>query len=98
MEYVHAALLLHEAGKDVNEENIKKVVRAAGIEVNESKVKALIASLDGVDIGKVLEDAKSRPVAVAPVAHHAEAKVESKKEKEEEKKEEAAEGLSALFA
>ena len=30
MEYIYAALLLHKLGQKVNEENIKKVVVAAG--------------------------------------------------------------------
>ncbi|RLG11068.1 50S ribosomal protein P1 [Candidatus Pacearchaeota archaeon] len=95
MEYVYAALLLHKLGKEVNEENVKKVVAAAGTEVDESKVKSLVASLKGVDIAKELENASL--VAAAP-AEAGEAKAEKKEEKpKEEKKEAAAEGLSALF-
>ncbi|KHO55426.1 MAG: hypothetical protein QT10_C0001G0030 [archaeon GW2011_AR19] len=30
MEYVYGALLLHKLGKEVSEENVKKVVAAAG--------------------------------------------------------------------
>jgi len=96
MEYVYAALLLHKLGKEVKEENVKKVVAAAGSEADESKVKSLIASLKGVDIAKELESASL--VAAAPAS--ASAGGERKAEKVEEKKEEkapAAEGLSALF-
>ena len=94
MEYTYGALLLHKLGKDVNEENLKSVVVAAGGEINESKVKSLIASLKGVDIAKELESAS---LVAAPVS--AEAPKEEKKEAKpkEEKKEAAAEGLSALF-
>ena len=93
MEYVYAALLLHRAGKEITEETLKKVVEAAGITADESKVKALIASLKGVDIEKELESATIATAAPA-AATASEAKPAEKKE---EKKEEAAEGLSALF-
>jgi len=46
MEYVYGAMLLHAAGKEINEENLKKVLEAAGIEVDEAKIKALTASLE----------------------------------------------------
>ncbi len=96
MEYTYAALLLHKLGKEVNEEDVKKVVVAAGAEVDESKIKSLIASLKGVDIDKELENASL--VSAAP-AGDSKAPVEKKAEapKKEEKKEAAAEGLSALF-
>ncbi len=94
MQNVYAALLLHKAGKNVNEENLKKVVAAAGAEVDESKVKSLVASLKGVDIDKELENASL--IAAAPVASEA-PKHEKKEEKPKEEKAPAAEGLSALF-
>ena len=97
MENIYAALLLHKLGKEVNEENIKSVVVAAGAEVDESKIKSLVTSLKGVDIAKELESASL--VAAAPTGEEP-AKAEQKKEEEkpkEEKKEAAAEGLSALF-
>ena len=96
MEYLYAALLLHKLGKEINEGNLKKIVVAAGTEVEESKIKSLVASLKGVDIDKELESASF--VASAPVAGSAEVKGEHKEEKpKEEKKAAAAEGLSALF-
>jgi large subunit ribosomal protein L12 len=96
MEYLYAALLLHKLGKEINSENIKKVVAASGEEPDESKIKSLVASLKGVDIAKELENASL--VSAAPAVSAA-APVEEKKEekKEEEKKPAAAEGLSALF-
>ena len=98
MEIVYAALLLHKLGKEVNEENVKKVVVATGAEVDESQVKSLIASLKGVDIDKELENA-SLVSAAAPADSGSTAPAEEKKEEKpkEEKKEAAAEGLSALF-
>ena len=93
MQNIYAALLLHKAGKEVNEDNLNKVVAAAGVEVDESQVKSLVASLKGVDIDAELVSASLvAPSTSAPVAE----KKEEAKPKEE-KKEAAAEGLSALF-
>jgi large subunit ribosomal protein L12 len=98
MENIYAALLLHKSGKEVNEENLKKVVAAAGVEIGpdeEAKIKSLVASLKGIDIDKELESASL--VSTAPASGAAPAKSEKKEEPKEEKKEAAAEGLSALF-
>ena len=46
MEYVYAALLLHESGDEVNEDNVTAVLDAAGVDVEESRVKALVAALE----------------------------------------------------
>jgi large subunit ribosomal protein L12 len=103
MEYVYAALMLHSAGKDVNEDGIKKVVEAAGVAADEVRIKALVAALEGVDISKVLSQATAMPVAAAaaaPVAAAPAAKAEAKAEKEESKEaaeESGVEGLGALF-
>ena len=92
MEYIYGALLLHKLGHPVNEENLKKVIHAAGGSVDEAKSKNLIASLHGVNIDTELANASA--LAAAP-AH--EAKAEKKEEKKEEKVAESAAGLSALF-
>jgi large subunit ribosomal protein L12 len=103
MEYVYAALMLHSAGKEVNEEGIKKVVEAAGIKVDEVRIKALVAALEGVDIAKVLSQASVMPVAVAAAPTAAAATTakaeatEEKEEKKEEAEESGIEGLGALF-
>jgi len=94
MENIYAALLLHKLGKEVNEENVKKVVVATGSEVDESKIKSLVASLKGVDIDKELESASL--VMAAPTVEGSKGAAKEEKPKEE-KKEAAAEGLSALF-
>ena len=92
MEYVYGALLLHKLGKQVNEENLNKILQASGAQIDEGKLKSLVISLKDVDIDKELESAV---VAVAPVASKGEeVKAEELKE---EKKEAAAEGLAALF-
>ena len=96
MEYVYAALMLHSAKKDINEANVKKIVEAVGIKTEDSKVKALIASLDGVNIDEAI---KQSVVAAAPAPAQAAAPAAKKEEKKEEAKteEEAAGGLAALF-
>lgn len=96
MEYVYGALLLHKLGKPVNEENLKRVISATGADVDEAKVKALVASLRGIDISAELANASA--IAAAPAASSAAGTAEKKEEKkEEEKPSESAAGLSALF-
>lgn len=93
MEYIYACLLLHKLGQPVNEENIKKVVSAAGVAVDEAKVKTLIASLQGVDIASELANASA--IATAPAATSA--PTAKKEEKKEEAPSESAAGLASLF-
>ncbi len=98
MEYIYAALLLDAAGKELNEENIKSVVKAAGIAPDEAMAKSVASSLKGVNIKDVIKNAQS--VQAAPVAAAAApAAKEEKHKKEDEKKseEEAASGLASLF-
>ncbi len=106
MEYIYAALLLHKAGKEINEDNIKKVVEAAGIQPDEAKIKALVAALEEVDIEEAISKAPTiavgAPAAAAPAGEaaaggEAPVKEEEKKEDEGKKEEEAAAGLGALF-
>ncbi len=95
MEYVYGALLLHKAGQPVNEENVKKVLTASGVKVDEVRVKALVAALDGVDIEKTIKEASVPVVSAAPV--QVEAKKEEKKKEEKKSEEQAAAGLGSLF-
>jgi large subunit ribosomal protein L12 len=102
MEYIYGALLLHSAGQKINESSLKKVMEASGVKVDAAKVKALVASLEGVNIDEALSSAAlvaaAAPAAAAPAAGPAPAAAEEKKEEEQEKAtEEAAEGLGALF-
>ncbi|MFT4889339.1 MAG: large subunit ribosomal protein L12 [Halobacteriales archaeon] len=57
MEYVYAALILNESGAEINEENITDVLESAGVDVEESRVKALIAALEDVDIDEAVAEA-----------------------------------------
>jgi len=100
MEYVYAALMLHSLGKKVDEKSVTEIIAAAGGAPDAAKVKALVASLDGVDIAAAIKNA-AMPVAAAPAAPAAApaagAKKEEKKEDEGKKEEEAAAGLASLF-
>ncbi|UCG70509.1 MAG: 50S ribosomal protein P1 [Thermoplasmata archaeon] len=105
MEYIYSAMLLHAAGKEITEDGINKVLKAAGVKPDDARVKALTASLEGVNI----EEAMATPAAIAqvaappPASGEPPAKEEKKGEKKEEKKEkdvseeDAAAGLGALF-
>lgn len=107
MEYIYASLLLHSAGKEINEESLKRVLEAAGIAVDEVRVKMIVAALKEVNISDVIRQATvSAPaIAVQPattVAPTQTAAKPSEEKKEEEKKEEVSEetiseGISALF-
>ena len=103
MEYVYAALLLHKAGKTVDEASVKKVVEAAGVKAEDARLKALVAALQGVNIDEAVKKSAvvAAPVAAAPVTGGpAKPSAEDEKKKEEEakkKEEEAAAGLGALF-
>jgi large subunit ribosomal protein L12 len=82
MEYVYAALMLHKLKKEITEENVTSIVKASGAELNEAKVKSLVASLADVNI----EDAiKAAPVAVAAAPAAAAAPSEGAEEKKEGK-------------
>ena len=104
MEYVYGALLLNAAGKPIDEKGLTSVLTAAGVSPDAAQIKALLASLEGVNLSEVLAKAESFSAPAAPAAAPAEKKEGKGEKKEEEKKEEkgvseeeAAEGLSALF-
>jgi large subunit ribosomal protein L12 len=65
MEYVYTALLLNESGGEINEENVTAVLEAAGVDVEESRVKALVAALEDVDIEEAIDAAAAAPAAGA---------------------------------
>lgn len=103
MEMVYAALLLHSAGKKIDEAGVKKVLEAAGGKPEASRVKALVSSLEGIDIEDAIKQtavaATAAPATAAPAEgeEKKEEKKEKKKEDEGKKQEEAAAGLSSLF-
>jgi large subunit ribosomal protein L12 len=104
MEYIYAAMLLHKAGKEINEANVTQVLTAAGINADAVRVKALVASLAEVKIDEAIKSAPTMmaaPVAAtaaaAAPAVEAKPKEDEKKEEEKQKEEAALEGLGALF-
>jgi len=97
VEMVYTALLLHATKQQINEANVTKVLSAAGSHADAAKVKALVSSLEGLNIDETIAKA-AMPVAVAAApAAHAEKKEEHKEEDTAKKAEEAAAGLGALF-
>jgi large subunit ribosomal protein L12 len=100
MEYIYSALVLHAAGKQVSEDAVAAILKSAGVEPDASRIKALTASLEGVNIDEAIASAMvaAAPAAAAPA--HAAAAAPAKEEVKEEPavtEEEAAAGLSALF-
>ncbi|MDR0888200.1 MAG: 50S ribosomal protein P1 [Candidatus Methanoplasma sp.] len=101
MEYIYSALVLYSAGKDITEDAVKGILTAAGVSVDAGKIKALISSLEGVDIKEAIASAASVAAApAAPAAAAAAPAAAAKPEVVEEaavSEEDAAAGLSALF-
>ena len=103
MEYIYSAMVLYSAGKDITEDAVAGVLKAAGVNADAAKIKALIASLEGVDIKEAIASASvmaaAPAAATAPAASAAPAAAAAKEEPKEEavSEEEAAAGLSALF-
>lgn len=102
MEYVYAAMLIHKAGGKIEEASVKKVLEAAHVKVDEARVRALVASLEGINIDEAIKKASTvmaAPAAAAPAAHGEGKKEDAGKKAEEDKKseEQAAAGLGALF-
>lgn len=104
MEYIYAALVLHEADREIDEASLTAILEAAGVDVDPSRAKAVVAALEEVDVEEALQGAAMAPAAPAPAeteapAEEAEAEAEEPEEEEEgeEEEEAAAEGLGDLF-
>lgn len=97
MDLIYSALLLHSAKQPIDENNLTKVLQAAGISPDATKVKALLAALETVNIDDAIAKA-AMPVAAAPVEAKEEKKEEKKDEEDAEKRSsQAVEGLAGLF-
>ena len=100
MEYVYAALVLHELGSSITQAKVKGILEAAGAKVDDSRVKALVAALKEVNIEEALKTtvmATAPAVAPSGAAGDKAAPAEAEEEKEEEPEEDTDLGLSALF-
>ena len=95
--YLHAALLLKGADKEITKEGLISVLKAAGAPVEEAKAQVLAEAVKGVNFEELLK-AAAMPVAAAPAAAPAaEHKKEEKKEDPAKTEAAAAEGLASLF-
>ena len=90
--YLHAALLLQGAGKEITKDSLLSVLKAAGADANEAKATVLVEAVKGVNFEELLK-AAAAPVAAAPAEH----KKEEKKEDPAKQEAAAAEGLASLF-
>jgi large subunit ribosomal protein L12 len=101
MELIYAALTLSEADKEITEDNLQDIVDAAGLDVEDSGIKALVAALEDVDIEEAMETAVASGAAPAPSGDDSSEEEEEDEEEEEEEddssEEEAAEGLGNMF-
>ena len=102
MEYIYSAMVLYSAGKEITEDAVKAILGAAGVDADSAKIKALIASLEGINIKEAIASASvmaAAPAAatVPAVATAAPAAVAEEPKEEAVSEEEAAAGLSALF-
>lgn len=101
MQYIYAALLIYKSGKEITEDSVKAVLTAAGADVDDARVKALISALEGVDIEEAIAKAAfAAPAAAAPAAAAEAAPAaaaEAAPEEEDHSEEEGMAGLGALF-
>lgn len=102
MQYLHAALVLHSTGKKVTEKGIEAIIKAAGGKPDESKIKALVATLASIDIEEAIKGVSLMTATVPGASSISEStkdvKDRSKTEEEEEEEEEGDDlGLSSLF-
>ena len=108
MEYIYTALILNELDEEISEDTVTDVLEAAGAEVEESRVKALVAALENVDIDEAVETAAVAPAAApaggaeaasedtaAEAAADADAAADEADEDEDD--EPSGEGLGTLF-
>jgi len=97
MEYIYSAMLLHKAGKSVSDANLTKVLEAAGVQVDEGRIKALVAAMKGINIDEAMKAVPVAAPAAAPAAEAAEKKPKKEEKPKEEEKPEEVTGLGALF-
>lgn len=104
MQYLYTALVLHKSEQEITEVGITKVLKAAGVTADKSRVKALVAALGEVNIDEALASAVMAAPAAAPAAASgaspaaaAEAVEEEEEEEEGEELDDEDDGLGSLF-
>ncbi len=97
MECIYAAMILHKAGKKVDEDSVKKVLEAAGSKVDENRIKALISTLQGVNIEKAIENIKMPESVITTTEVKAADKPKEKPKEEKAKEDQASKGMDLLF-
>ena len=90
-------MLLHAAEKDIDEKTVSAILKAAGVKADDARVKALVASLAGVDIADAMTQAVAAPAAAAPAAAGSSDAPAPAEEEEEEEEEAGFDGLGSLF-
>ena len=93
-------MLLHAAEKDISEDAVAAILKAAGVDVDDARVKALVASLGGIDIAEAMTQAVAAPAAAAaaPAASSGASEAPAAEEEEEEEEDDGGfEGLGSLF-
>ena len=79
MKHLAAAVLLHLAGKPVDEKGITSIIEASGAKADSEKVKQLVEKLKGKDVLKFAKENSSK-VATGGASAAPEAKKEDKKD------------------
>ena len=90
-------MLLHAAEKEIDEKSVKAVLKGAGVDTDDARVKALVASLAGVDIADAMTQAVAAPAAAAPAAAGSSDAPAPVEEEEEEEEAGGFDGLGSLF-
>ena len=108
MRYIAAALLLAQAGEEVNAANITKVLGSVGVEVDKKNLDLVLKNIDGKNVEELMAEgteklasvgggAAAAPAAAAgdaaPAAGGAPAKEAKKEEPEEEEDDDMGFGL-----
>ena len=84
--------------KDIDEKTVSAILKAAGVKADDARVKALVASLAGVDIADAMTQAVAAPAAAAPAAAAGSSDAPAPVEEEEEEEEAGGfDGLGSLF-
>merc|ERR1712209_122930 len=97
--YIAAALLLAQAGEEVNAANITKVLGSVGVEVDKTNLDIVLKNIDGKSLDELMAEGSAKLASVgggagaAAAAPAAPAKEEKKEEPEEEEDDDMGFGL-----